>query len=453
MRKRRDLSTGSVRGHLWSIALPASVGMLFETLFNFVDTYWAASHSTTALAALSVTFPIFFLIIALVQGLFTAASALVAYERGRGNEERAQQLGGQVVYYALGASVFMTACGLYFAEPLLRFLGVEGQFLAYSLEYIGTIFLGSALFALAAGFQGLLNAHGDTRVMATALVVGFFLNCLLDPWFLHGGFGLPAMGIQGIALATLVVKGLALIYVSFWVLKERLIPERLSRFDWQDQLAIIKHALPASLNMLTIASGILVSNYFISPYGEAAVGAYGICLRIEQLFILPVIGLGIAVLAISGQNHGAGRYDRVQRVLSYALKLGCWVMLAGAVLELWIPERLIGFFTDDAEVIRVGTEYLRVAALIGCSYAIISLSNFSLQGMHRPIFVIVLSLLRQFVVRVGAFALVASWTDWGLLGFWWALFVINWLAAIGVFVYARRVIRNKQKPKTQRDYS
>ena len=436
----KDLTTGSVTGHLWRVAAPASLGMFFETMFNFVDTYWAGTLSTTALAALSVSFPVFFLIISLTQGLSTAASALASYHWGRKDEVAARNLGGQVISYAFMAAIALTVMGLTLEEPLFALLGVEGEYLAISLEYINTIFYGAFLFVFSSGVNGLLLAHGNSRVMRNVLVGGFFLNCVLDPWFLYGGWGVPPMGVKGIALATLFVKLVGMIYVLSFAWREGLIPHRPVRPDIRTQLKILRQAVPASMNMLTIASGILVTNYFLKPYGVAAVGAYGISLRIEQVFILPVIGLAIAVLAISGQNYGAKRFDRVARVLKRALGWGLAFMTVGAGLALTIPDRLVGMFSDDREVIAIGAQYLRVAALISWSYPIISLGNSVLQGLQCPILVFCIGVTRQFVVRVLAFYAVATYTAWGLLGFWWTLFVINWLAAIVTLGYTYHML-------------
>lgn len=440
----KDLTTGSVTGHLWRLAAPASLGMFFETMFNFVDTYWAGTLSTTALAALSVSFPIFFLIISLTQGLFTAASALASYHWGEKNSDAAKSLGKQVLYYALLASAILTAGGLTVQPYLFSLLSVDGLYLDYANQYMSTIFCGSTFFVFGSGVNGLLIAHGNSRVMRNALVGGFFLNCILDPWFLHGGWGLPAMGVQGIALATLLVKFLSVVYVLVVAFQEKLLTPRLAPPQLSVLFRILRHAVPASMSMLTIASGIFVTNYFIKPYGIEAVGAFGICLRIEQIFLLPVIGLTFGLLAISGQNYGAKQLDRVQSAHRQALGVGLTLMTVGAALELTVPERLVGMLTDDPEVITIGAEYLRVAAVISWAYPLMSLSDAVLQGLQRPFFVLSMGLMRQFILRMLVFYLIVSFTSWGLLGLWWSIFAINWLSALVTLAYVHYALKQRQ---------
>lgn len=440
-----DLTQGPIARHLWKIAGPASMGMLFETMFNVVDSYWAGTLSTTALAALSVSFPVFFFIIALSQGLATAASALSSYQWGKKETHLAREVGAQVLLSAFITSAVITAAGFLLEEPLFALMGVTGTYLQYALDYIHSIFAGSFLFVFFSAMNGLLLARGNARIMQRTLVGGFFLNCILDPWFLYGGWGLPAFGIAGIAYATLVVKALALGYVLRVAFQEVLLSRRLAAYwpDWRLIAQIFGQAIPSSMNMLTIASGILVTNLFIKTYGEAAVGAYGVSLRIEQLFLLPVIGIAISVLAISGQNFGAGDFSRIRAVLRQGLGIGFAIMTVGSALMLTMPEQLVAFFSQDPQVIAYGSEYLLIAALISWSYALSAISNSVLQGVQKPLFVFLVGFGRQFLLRYAVFYAVSTWTAWGLKGLWWALFGLNWVAAIATYAYARRLIRKQ----------
>lgn len=443
MEPRRDLTTGSIKQHLWHMALPASMAMFFETMFNVVDTFWAGTVSTTALAALTISFPVFFVIISLMQGLAVAASALAAYHWGRADHDGARHVGAQVLLYAIPATVFLTATGLFFGEPIFVFLGAQSSFLGLALEYTDTVYWGAGLFVFGATLNGLLLAHGDSHTMRRVMIGGFLLNVVLDPWFLYGGLGLPAMGIRGIALATLTVKAVGLIYFAIKAWSNGLIPHARSgnyRLDLSMQKKIFMQAIPASMSMLTIASGVFVTNYFLEPYGKAAIGAFGICMRIEQLFMLPCVGISIAVQAMTGQNYGAARYERIRLVLQRSLASSLTIMTIGACLMLLFPRQLIGIFSDDPQVMAIGKDYLFVAALTSWSYAIMSQTGSVLQGLQRPAIVVLSAAGRQVILRVLAFWLIQEYTDWGLSALWWAVFVLCWSGALFLLTVARAYV-------------
>ncbi len=185
------------------IALPASIGYFFNTMFNFVDTYFAGQISTDALAALSLSFPVFFIVLAMGAGIGQGATALIANALGANDTERARVIFSQAIVFSIGAGAVLTIAGLAAAPSLFRQLGAEeAGYLDMSLEYMNVIIVGSVFFLLQSTLVSVLNAKGNTTVFRNTLIGGFIANCILDPWFMRGGLGVPAMGIAGLALAT-----------------------------------------------------------------------------------------------------------------------------------------------------------------------------------------------------------------------------------------------------------
>ena len=448
MKSRKNLTEGNVYQTLMQIAIPASIGLFFNTMFNIVDTYFAGQLNTDALAALSISFPVFFIIVALTEGLSTAASALVSYHIGKKNHEQSTRIAVQVILYGFLATIVLTGIGLFCSEPLFELLGADGRYLDYSLEYIYTIFLGSVFFVFGSAMNGVLLAYGDASAMRNVLVAGFFLNCILDPWFLFGGFGLPAMGIQGIALATVVTKALSILYYIYLFKKEGVF-EGLNwdcfRPNTQILLKITTHSIPASMNMMTIALGVFVTTYFIKGFGPEAVAAYGIGLRIEQLALLPTIGIGIALLSMVGQNYGASNMDRVIKSFQTALVISSIIITIGAIIIYIYPKELMMIFAEDEKVIEFGANYLRIAVFMSWSYVLSSTSQFTLQGLHRVVYPVGMGLFRQFIARIPLFFVVLHMTTWGIQGIWWSLFAINWFATTVTLLYTRFIIQRKTR--------
>ena len=285
------------------------------------------------------------------------------------------------------------------------------------------------------------------------LIGGSLLNLVLDPWFLFGGFGLPAMGVRGIALATVLIQTGGAVYLFMRVKKtslwagadlKRLTP-KLHVFR-----EIAYQGIPAGINMSTIAIGIFVITWFISKFGSNGVAAYGIATRVEQIMLLPTIGLNIATLTLTGQNNGAGRFDRVNSAWVTGTLYGVVMMLVGGLLLFLFARGLMGAFTDDAEVIQLGVDYLRIASITLPSYVILFQTVNLLQGLKRPMYAIWIGLYRQIVAPVLVFHLLAFHFGWGLGGVWWGIFGVTWSAAIVTWIYGKRMMLRLQQAPTQK---
>jgi putative MATE family efflux protein len=428
-----DLVKDPIPRLIRQIALPASIGFFFNTMYNIVDTFFAGLHSTDALAALAASFPIFFIIIALGSGIGQGATALISNAVGEGDMERAHRISLQAVSFGLLFSIVLTVFGLASAPILFRFLGAEDRYLSLALAYMNTILLGTIFFLLQSSLNATLNALGDTRTFRNVLVVGSVLNAGLDPWFMFGGLGLPAMGIRGIALATVLIQAGAAVYLLFKVRHTRL--WRGWRWSWfkpdpAHYRDIATQGLPASLNMMTVALGIFIITWFIGRFSKEGVAAYGIATRIEQIFLLPTIGLNIAILALAGQNNGARRFDRIREAYRTALVYGLVMMLVAGVVVYLAGGQMMAWFTRDEMVVGIGAGYLRVASITLCSYVILFQTVYLLQGLKKPIYGLWVGLYRQLVAPCLVFWLLAFELDWKLAGIWWGIFLVTWSAAL-----------------------
>jgi putative MATE family efflux protein len=429
------------------IAIPASVGFFFNTMYNFVDTYFGGQISTDALAALSLSFPVFFIILSAGSGIGQGTTALISNSLGAGDEKKASVYFTQALLFSVMCGLVITLGGFLMAPSLFRLLGATDAYLDIALDYMNWIVAGTVFFILQMTLNSVLNAKGETKVFRNTLLGGFVLNCILDPWFLYGGFGVPAMGIAGIAIATVVVQFLGCIYIFNHVRKISLWNQvTLSSFkpNGSVQREIVGQALPASLNMLTVALGIFVITWFVSRFSKEGVAAYGIATRIEQMILLPTIGLNFAVLTLVGQNNGAGRLDRVKKAWLTTMKYGFSLMLLGGVILFFAREPLMRLFTQDAEVIRRGVDYLGIAVITLCAYVILFQTVFMLQGLKRPMFGLWIGIYRQVIAPTLVFNGLAFSLGWGLWGIWWGIFCVTWSAALITLYFGVRTLRNAE---------
>ena len=439
----KDLTVGSIPRHVRDLALPASVGLFFQTMYNVVDTYYAGQVSETALAAVGLSFPVFLLVIGASSGLSRGSAGLVSNAIGAKAVDDQRRYISQSLSLGLFLSIALTIIGLLISGPIFRFLGAEDEFLALAIAYIRPIFLGTLFFIISGVSNAILTSSGDTKTYGSVLIVGFFLNLIFDPWFMHGGFGLPAMGVAGIAWATVLIQLLGGAYLFSVVVRRGLLEVvNLSSFapDLKTWWEIAVQALPATFNIVSIAIGFFAVNWFLERFGVEAVAAYTATTRIEQIALLPTFGLYAAIMALVGQNNGAGKIGRVRQTMQYCITLGVSVNLVMAGLMFWFSPQLMGIFTNDAKVIDYGVRCLNVISLIHWSYILSAIHIAMLQALKRPTYGFFESVTRKITLPLPIlWLLIVQWNydiDW----IWYSNAAINVVMTVGTVYYAWRVL-------------
>ena len=440
-----DLTQGPIRKHLLQMAIPMSTGMFFNTMFNVVDTFFAGQLGTPSLAGMSASFSVFFILTAISSGIGTGLAALLSNAIGRRDEEQARllRINGLVLAFLLG--VILTVLGVLFSPQLLYLLGARDEALAEGSRYVRGIYAGSVFFAVNSSLNAFLTSQGLTKPYRNFLILGFFLNLILDPLFIYGWLGLPKMGTMGVAMATVVIQVVGSVYL-FWKVRSILgitySFKALKALSLPRQFEILAQGVPASLNMLTIAIGIFVINYYVYRFGsDASTAGYGAAMRVEQLVLLPAIGLNAATLTLVGQNHGAGKPERVRESFCTAIKIGLAIMTAGMIIIYPLAPFLIGLFNNDPQVIFEGARYLRIEFIAFNGYIIINISLSLLQGLKKPHYAIWLGLYRQLAMPLILFNLLGQTLGLGLPGIWWGIVITVWTGALGSWIIANRELK------------
>ncbi len=432
-----NLISGDIKKHLRTIAIPSSIGYFFHTMFNVTDTYFAGNISTTALASLSLTFSIFFVIIAVAGGMSQGVTALVGNALGQKDKNHAKQIIYHTVILAIFLAIFLAIIGLLVSPYLMKILGAKGVYLKEALSYINVILYGSVFYIGVFFSNAILNSIGNTKVFRNFLITGFFFNMILDYWFVKGGFGIPPLGVKGIALATIIIEFFGMLYLLYNLKKSYLLKEMPPFvFDINIIKAFLKQGFPPTINMSLMALGMFIITYFIAPFGKHVVAAYGIAVRIEQIVLLPSIGINVAVLALVSQNNGAKLYGRVKETVIYAQKIGLVLWVVGMLLIYLGGEYALKIFSQDALVVQAGLGYLYAAATALYAYMLVFINISLLQGIKQPALLIYLSLLRQLVIPITLFSIFAFF-KLPLDFYWWGIAGIIWLSAIFILWYAR----------------
>jgi putative MATE family efflux protein len=448
MADKTDLTTRPIPEVIRQIALPASTGFFFNTMFNVVDTLWAARIDTEAAASLALSLPVYFIITAMAAGIGTGSTALMGAALGARDRDQASLIAVQMLSFGIVISALLAWFGLTYSPVIFGWLGAEGVYLDTCLSYMNPIFACNAVTVALFLFNAVLQSLGDTKSMRNVLIFTATLNVVLDPWFIYGGFGLPAMGLQGVAWATIILQFLGALYLlsrarATGLIKtdagRNLIPRPAIYTD------IARQGFPAALNSMTIALGFFVIFRFVSQFGPEASAAYGIATRIDQIVLLPTIGLGTAALTITAQNFGANKIDRIRETMRKNLLYGAAMLLPLSVPIFLFAEPLMRLFTPDPAVIAIGAEYLRIDAFTLYGYVLIFVPTSTLQGMKRPQFAIWLGLSRQVAAPYLLFTLFTKYLGYGTLSLWLSILFIVWTAAAIALWYTRKTLKTLQE--------
>jgi Na+-driven multidrug efflux pump len=259
---------------------------------------------------------------------------------------------------------------------------------------------------------------------------------------------------MGIAIATILCQIFNVIYLGYFVLKNPLSKKfQLSYCKLKTKITIdiFKQALPSSMNMLLIGVGFFIIQKYVTGYGANASAGYGIALRIEQIILLPAIGLNTAMLSMTGQNYGAKNFDRIYEAFTTSLKLALFLMVFGSAILFLAGEQMAFLFTRDTDVIKIAGSYLFMAAFLTFIYQVIHQSGSVLSGMKKPSINAFYTLLRLAIIPPFTFYFFSQTLGLGLNGIWWAILCSNIIAAFLIFFHMRYLIKKESsslKPVT-----
>lgn len=433
------------------IALPASVGTLFQTLYNIVDTFFAGKISAEALSALTKSFPIYFIIIATSIGVTVAGTSLIANSIGEKDKNKILFYFTNTLYYGLIISIVITLIGLFFAKKVFFLMGSSNEVINLGTQYTNTIFAFSVLFILVVSFNSLLHAEGDTKTYRNALILSFFLNIILNPILIFGFLFIPALGVKGIAIATIISQSVSLIIVFLKVLQNQRIKEITNEY-FKIKFSYIKNiffqSMPISLAICGYSVAAAIIFTYVGYSGEYAAAGYGAATRIEQVLLLPILGINTAIISIIAQNYGAKNYGRIKESYYTAIKYAFVIMLTSSIIIFFTAGIIPTFFSDNIEVIHYGKKYLQISAFVLPAYPIFFLSNGFFMALKKSENALITNFFRNVLLPITTFYF-AMYISADFNTFFWLWVISNWIFSLSLLSIVLYYIQKKlQKPAT-----
>ena len=440
-----DLLKDKIPSLVRKLAVPASVGTLFQTLYNIVDTFFAGKISPEALSALSKSFPIYFILVATSIGVTIAGTSLIGNSIGENDKKKVLYYFSNTIYFGVFISIIITFLGLYFSETVFLLMGSTNEVTLLGLEYTNVIFSGTIIFIMVVALNSLLHAEGDTKTFRNALIFSFFLNIILNPILIFGFMFIPAFGVKGIGIATIISQTISLFIVFYKVMKNQRVKEMTKEFFLVKYIYlkdIFFQSMPISVAICgySIASAIIFT--YVGSSGEEAAAGYGAATRIEQVVLLPVLGINTAIISIIAQNYGAGNYLRIKQSYYTAIKYAFIIMVTSGIF-IYITSGIIPtFFSDNLEVIHYGKKYLQISAFVLPAYPIFFLSNGFFMALKKSENALITNFFRNIILPIVTFY-VATYFVADFNTFFWIWVISNWIFSVTLLFVVLYYIKNK----------
>ena len=415
--KANDSKAAYTTGPIGKTMLMTAFSMLAGTLamsgYNIADTYFVGQLGKIPLAAMGFTFPVIMLIGCVFRGLGVGVMTNAAQALGSGNNAKAGKLITSGLLLIFLVSLFFAVAGILCIESTFALFGANAEVMPDIRAYMTTWYLGCCTASLGMAGNDLLIAAGDSKIASFMMMCGMVLNVIFDPLFIMGFGPIPAMGIKGAAIAT-VLSQLVSALVVLLILGRRHgliriapMPLTILRTTWA---VIIRYAVPSTIGMLMMPLGSAVVTKITAYFGNTAVAASAAAGRLEMIAFIFPMALGIALLPMIGQNYGAWLYSRINQCRRFAMRFAFFFLLGmGVIYMLWAPS-LVGFFSPDPEVQRIMVLYMRI---IPIGFGMIEIHRYAtlfLTGCAQPSVAAWLNAFRILGLMI-PFSLLALWLN------------------------------------------
>lgn len=430
---------------LVSMSLPVMLSMLMQALYNIVDSMFVARISERAVAAVSLAFPVQLMMIAIASGTGVGINALLSRRLGQKRQAEADAVAANGVFLAVVWWLVFAVLGALGGRAFIAAFSDAPDLVAMGTSYVRICTGGSCGVFLLFVAERLMQATGNTVYHMYTQFLGAGLNVILDPILIFGLFGAPRLGVAGAAIATVISQIIAMLFGYainiFW---NHDIHLRLRGFrpDLRMIREVYQIGLPAILTQSLTSLLTVGINRILMPYGETAIGFYGIYYKLQNFLYMPVFGMNNALIPMVGYNYGAHRFDRIRNITRHALTMALAIMAAGTAAFLLFPAPLLHLFKASGQMLSIGVPAIRMISVSFCFSAVSLVLSGCLQGLGKGGDALVIALLRQMVILLPVAALGARYV--GLWAVWLAFPLAEIVAfCVAVLLWRRTFARQK----------
>lgn len=433
----RDFTTGSETQHILRFATPMLIGDIFQQLYNVVDSIIVGRFiGDKALAAVGASFPVIFVIIALVLGIGIGSTVVISQYFGARNFDMVKRAANTIYIFLLISGVVVTAIGLMASGAIFRMLHLPEELMKPARTYLNIFMLGMVVMFAFNAIASILRGIGDSKTPLYFLLISTLTNVGLVLLFVVKF----RWGIVGAAWATVISQVVAFIIALIYLNHSQhmlSINLRTMKFDRQIFRQIVKIGLPTGIQQTMVALGSMAMMGIVNSFGTTVIAAFTVASRLDALIATPIMDFAAALSGFVGQNIGANKIDRVKRGLRSTLKISISFCVVNIAIILIFGHSLMGIFTKSSDVIAIGYQYLLVVSLFYIIFAVMFSINGLLRGVGAAVVPMYITLLSLWIFRIPLAYLLSKTFGMGALGIWWSI-PIGWtMGAIAAVAYYR----------------
>ncbi len=399
--KENKMGTMPIDKLLFNMAGPMMVSMLFQALYNIVDSVFVARLSQDAMNAVSLAFPLQTLCIAFSVGTGVGMNALLSRSLGEKNQDGANRAAGTGLFLTFCTAAVFAVLGLTLATPFFRFQTDNPQIVAYGRDYVMICIGGSLGLFLQVYGERLLQSTGRTSFSMVSQIAGAVCNIVLDPIMIFGLLGFPRMEVAGAALATVIGQFVGA-GLGFWFNLKRNPEVQLHAENIRPHGATVREIYAVgipSIIMQSIGSVMVFGmNKILISFTEAATAVFGAYFKLQSFIFMPCFGLNNAMVPIVSYNYGAMKYDRVKKTVRLTVLTAIGIMCVGCALFELFPSALLGLFSPTDEMLSIGRTALRIIGVHFPFAGFCIIAGSVCQALGRPVYALINSVCRQIVV-------------------------------------------------------
>lgn len=423
-----------------TMSIPAIIAMMVQALYNIVDSIFVSNVSQDALTAVQMAFPAQMLIIAVFVGLGVGINSLISRKLGQKDTKGASNVAEHGVLICFGLYIIILILGIFFTESFFKIFTDKEEVISLGSQYIKiiTAFSFGRLFSQAG--MSILQGTGDMVHPMKSQLIGAITNIILDPLLIFGWFGLPAMGVKGAAIATVMAQFLSMMYILFiLVIKKHHVSLSVRNFKYNSNIVkgIIGVGLPATIMQGLVSLMLVGLNWILASFNELAVTALGVYFKVQSFIFMPIFGLSTGTMPVIGYNFGAKNKKRVIDALKFSTILAIVYMTIGLIIFQIFPQPLLNLFNSSPEVFDIGIQAFRIISISFPLAAYVIMYSTAFQGMGHANISMGISFIRQIIILLPVSYLFGSL--FGLKYVWYGFIVSEIISVLIIFIAYKKI--------------
>lgn len=436
------LGTMSIPKLLFQVSFPIVVSMFIQSMYNLVDSYYIGKINEDAFTAISIAFPIQNIMIGIAVGTGVGMNSLISRYLGEKNYEKSNRTAETGLALAIIYGIILLILSRFLPRPFLSAQTTDENIIAYGIEYL-QIVMGFSLGVFIQIFlERTLQSTGRSIFTMLTQLIGAILNIILDPIFIFGYFGLPAMGVKGAAIATVMGQIIGALFGCFFEYKfneEITIKKPVLDLDIVKGIYVV--GVPSMITITIQSFTIYVLNKMLSAISTSAIAALGAYFKVQSFVFMPIFGVNNGLVPIVAYNYGAKNKERIIKAIKLAFITVTFMMIFVSVIIMIFPREILGIFSAGDKMLEIGIPMLRICALSYIFAGISIVGTAVFQAFGNGILTLFDSILRQIIVLLPvAYIAVKFFT---VNEIWWGYVIAEFASTLFVIYLMNTFVRKK----------